>query len=126
MKMWIRKANWEGKLLQNARLEVELKSKIGENSRLEREVDYWRAKFESEQNRADRISDKSLSAGGLGPVSDLGVREAETFSTNYQKMMKDAERMNTEMFAEVIPGEETEELQIDPALLEAIGQGLRQ
>jgi hypothetical protein len=124
--MWIRKANWEGKLLQNARLEVELKSKIGENSRLEREVDYWRAKFESEQNRADRISDKSLSAGGLGPVSDLGVREAETFSTNYQKMMKDAERMNTEMFAEVIPGEETEELQIDPALLEAIGQGLRQ
>lgn len=126
--MWVSKGKYETDLKRTSKLEVELQSKIEQISRLEREIDYWRGKFESAQNRADRIVDKSLSVSGIGPVSDLGMKELDETMGKYAKMMKDAENQSTEMFGEEIRAEGTEnlELEIEPQLVNALVDGLRE
>lgn len=126
--MWINRDRYEASLKGTAKLEVELQSKVGQISRLEKEIDYWRDKFESAQNRADRIVDKSLSVSGIGPVSDLGMKELDETMGKYAKMMKDAEHQSTEMFGEEIreDGKENLELEIDPQFANALVDGLRE
>jgi hypothetical protein len=126
--MWVTRESFETGLKRTAKLEVELQSKIEQISRLEKEIDYWRDKFESAQNRADRIADKSLAVSGIGPVSDLGMKELDETMGRYAKMAKDTERQTTEMFGEEIPmdGTENSELVIDPKLIAALADGLRE
>lgn len=125
--MWINREQYEANLRRTAKLEVEVESKQGQIARLKDEIDYWREKFESAQNRADRIVDKSLTVSGLGPVSDLGVKEFEEVTGKYAKMMKEADRQATEMFADEIPSIEGENdgLEIDPELLSSVVNGLK-
>lgn len=129
--MWVNREQYEANLKRTAKLEVEVESNIREIARLRVEIDYWRAKFESALNRADRIVDKSLTVSGLGPVSDLGVKELTETTSRYEEMMKKAVKENTEMFAEEIPGafsegEEEKGLQIDENLLAGVVSGLRE
>lgn len=126
--MWINREQYEANLKRTAKLEVELQSKVERISHLQDEVDYWREKFESAQNRADRIVDKSLTVSGIGPVSDLGVKEFEEVTGKYAKMMKEADRQATEMFADEIPssGEDTGSFEIDPELLSSVVNGLKE
>ena len=123
--MWIKREVFEANLRRTAKLESEVESKQGQIARLQQEIDYWRGKFESALNRADRLVDKSLSVSGIGPISDLGVQEVTENSKIYEKMMKNAEKMNTEMFADEIPGEE-EGVGVDPALVKAMIDGSRE
>jgi hypothetical protein len=84
--------------------------------RLEREVTYWRERFEAEQARADRTIDAHFATGGIAPVSNVGI--AETKATA-EEMKAKAERVMQE-FAEIgrdDDGEPFEELRIDPDLM---------
>lgn len=129
--MWIGKEEFLVGVKRTALLEGEIKGNLEKIGRLEKEIDYWREMFESAQHRADRISDKALTVSGIGPVSDLGVREADDHGKKYAKMMKEAENQANEMFGEELnsPLTEGEEggggLLIDPQLLGAIVGGLR-
>src|SRR4051812_38877470 len=123
--MWISREKYEAELKRTVKLESEVESKQGQILRLQKEIDYWREKFESSQNRADRIVDKSLSVSGIGPVSDLGMKELDETMGKYAKMMKEAEIQATEMFGEEIreDGKENLELEIDPQLVTALVDG---
>lgn len=126
--MWISKEEFLVGVKRTALLEGEIKGNLEKIGRLEKEIDYWREMFESAQNRADRISDKALTVSGIGPVSDLGVREVDDHGKKYAKMMKEAENQANEMFGEELNSPLTEgggELLIDPQLLGAIVGGLR-
>lgn len=129
--MWIGKEEFLVGVKRTALLEGEIKGNLEKIGRLEKEIDYWREMFESAQHRADRISDKALTVSGIGPVSDLGVREVDDHGKKYAKMMKEAENQANEMFGEELNSPLTEggegggELLIDPQLLGAIVGGLR-
>jgi len=126
--MWIKSAQYIKLIEDNATNKKELELREGQIARLQQEIDYWRDKFESAQNRADRIADKSLAVSGIGPVSDLGMKELDEAMGKYAKMAKEAEKQTTEMFGEEIrdDGKENSELEIDPQLLTALVDGLRE
>ena len=118
--MWISKRDLIGKERELASLTTDVKLKQSQILRLEKEVDYWREKFEQEKNRADRVNDKLTETAGFGPVSELGIGEAEKLRKEYERMMKQSQRESAEMFADDIPGEG---LEIDESLGEELLKG---
>jgi hypothetical protein len=117
--MWVKREKYESLV----KLEGQLESKKERIAHLEKEIDYWREKFEEAQRRTDRIHDKTLVSGGIGPVSDLGVQEAVTQTSLYQQMIKDMEKQNAEMFSESIGEEEV--VEVDSSLLSAVIDGMK-
>lgn len=116
--MWIKRDDFVAKERENARLLAEVELNQKQIQRLQREIDYWRGKFEEAQNRADRVNDKLTETAGFGPVSELGVKEAEKMKKEYQRMMVEAERQNREMFSE------EGEFGVDENLASALVKGL--
>lgn len=104
--MWISKGNYVALQRENAANAATLESKIGTIKRLEAEIVYWREKFESAQNRADRVSDLAFETSGFKPISDLGVSERERSNKTARDAADEIKRLTTELYAEEIGGED--------------------
>lgn len=122
--MWIKRDVYESLLRDRTRLESEVQSKQGQIALLRDEIRYWRDKFEKEQERADRVNDRLMESHGFAPVSETGIKEADGLKRQYEELMKNYTKQNTEMFADEIPGEEGS-LEIDPELLGAVVEGFK-
>jgi len=122
--MWIARANYEALLRDRVRLESEVESNKGIIARLEKELDYWRGKFEGEQARADRVNDRLMETSGFAPVSETGIREVDEWKKKTEELMKGYMKQNTEMFADELPGEEV--VEIDENLLGEVVKGFRE
>lgn len=130
--MWIKHKNYIEIITNKSRLEAKVEMAEAEVGRLEREVDYWRGKFESAQNRADRVADLAFETSGFRPISDLGVTERDKRAAEAKDATERNQRLMTEMFADEIGGDEGEgDLPIDgfgieSGLVDAIGQAVEQ
>jgi len=123
--MWVRRDVYEALVRDRARLESDLESKRGIISRLEKEIDYWRGKFEREQERADRVNDRLMESSGFAPVSETGIKEADGLKKQYEELMKNYTKQTNEMFADELPGAGGGDLVIDEGLLSAVVEGLK-
>ena len=122
--MWIKRTDYEAYVSDRASLRA-TETLVG---RLEKEIDYWRQRYESERNRADRVVDAHFASGGIAPVTDLGVsalKEAQ------EEMKKFASRNDTTELAsdgdDISVGDGEGHLRIDPELLQVLtgaGKGL--
>lgn len=115
--MWIRKDDYLGLLKENSSLQTTVELKQVQIASLQKELEYWRGKFEEQLNRADRVNDKLTEASGFGPVSDLGVSEAKRMRDEMERMMKEAGKQGVEMFSDGDIG-------VDEDLASALVQGL--
>lgn len=123
--MWISRVKYEQQVVKEAQQQALISSNQARIEHLNKEVDYWREKFEESLRRADRIHDNAMVSGGLPPVSDLGHMSAEKKRVASLKAMVAAEKENVEMFGEEIRGEEAaevveEDFEIDGGLAEAV------
>jgi hypothetical protein len=121
--MWINRGTYDALVRLNAKLEAEVEFKKGRIDSLEAEVEYWREKFEREQERGDRTNDRLVSTAGYEPVSSVGIKEADGLRKQYEELMKGYEKQNREMFADEIPGEELEGVSGDLAQAVALSFG---
>lgn len=129
--MWLSRAKYEQVTVTLAHLRAEVQSKQSQIERVQKEIDYWREKFEESLRRADRIHDNAMVSGGLPPVSDLGYVSAEKKHAESLKAMLAAEKENIEMFGEEIRGDGVaevveEDFEIDGGLAEAVLGALRE
>lgn len=111
--MWIKREKYEN-LLKESTL----------TSHLRAEVEYWRGKFESERERADRIGDRVFEVEGRAPVSTMGMAEARM---NADEMKRAVEAQVREMggaFEEDDPSEfiVNEMIKITPEAAAALGK----
>lgn len=104
--MWIGKERYIALERENASLAATIESVIGTTKRLEREIVYWRDKFESAQNRADRVSDLAFETSGFRPISDLGISERKEAIKSAKEYEKEKEQLITEMYADEINTED--------------------
>lgn len=123
--MWIKKDVFIALRVENASLIAEARGYTHRISQLERELDYWRGKFEAEQHRADRIADYDHAQRGLGPVSDLGVTETQIKETKKAANLAQRVAEHREMFADVLEDsenfpEEAGKATISPELMDVI------
>lgn len=128
--MWIGRKRFEQMLVDNADMKATVKSREKEVERLEKEVDYWRGKFEAEQNRADRAVDAVTANVGAGPVSDLGAQSLKRAADDARKAFEQRERENREIFGEDLGSEADSplaegEIPLSEELVEAV-LGLKQ
>lgn len=100
--MWIGKERYIALERENASLAATIESKQAELRRQEREIAYWRDKFESAQNRADRVSDLAFETSGFRPISDLGISERKEAIKSAKEYEKAQEDMAREMYADEI------------------------
>lgn len=123
--MWIKRSDFIDLKAQAAAQNAEIKGHIHRIAQLERELDYWRGKFEAEQHRADRIADYDHAQRGLGPVSDLGVTENQIRETKKATNLAQKTDEMREMFRDVLENaeefpEEAGKATISPELIDAI------
>lgn len=125
--MWIKRNEYVALQRENASLAATIQSTIEASRRYEREIDYWRGKFESAQNRADRVADLAFETSGMRPISDLGVAERDKNAENVAEVAERQRELITEMFADEIPDEieqegadDAEGFVIDPELIGAL------
>lgn len=67
---------------------------------LQREVEYWRRKFEDEKARADRIGDRVFEMEGRPPVSTQGMVEARASAEEIKRVMEQRMREMAGAFQE--------------------------
>jgi hypothetical protein len=106
--MWISKERYIALERENGSLSATIESKIEVTKRLEREISYWRDKFESAQNRADRVSDLAFETSGFRPISDLGISERKDAIKSAKEYEKAQEDMAREMYADEINTDDNE------------------
>lgn len=65
---------------------------------LESERDYWRAAFDKERERVERMQDNFLQMNGAMPVSDHGLAEVKSMAEKQSQVMESIK----ELFAEEV------------------------
>lgn len=133
--MWIKRVIYDTLVRKNEALSAEVELKKDHvtprlASYLEKEVEYWRDRFEREQRRADRITDTVVTERGGEPVTDLGVADSVERADKAERRKKSALLEIVEMFGDQIDPEGTAEgddaaLEIPPVaddLLAAIAE----
>jgi len=123
--MWVKRDVYESLLRDRARLESEVELSREQIASLRKEIDYWRGKFEREQERADRVNDRLMESSGFAPVSETGIKEADDMKKKMDELVKNYAKQTNEMFADEIPGEGGGDLVVDEGLLGAIVEGFK-
>jgi len=77
-------------------------------AQLEREIEYYRRRFDEAQERADRQLDEFMQANGMGEVTTTARRDASEKSASVQKEMDAQKKEIGEMFAETLGTEHDE------------------